>query len=253
VTGSSSRAADERVILFSAPLALFVAAQRTWAVPPAWERSPSRGCSPIWARLPPLGDPFRERRTSIYGAGHPGVRVCAGARLRGRAAQHSVGGSPGTVLYAFFYFVPLSICLLGFSYSPSSQRSSRPRRRWRSKCRLSTGTSRTRSTSSPRPSSRHPDQADEDPGRNPYRRGGWLSQATDADATTLGRTAYRKWNIGHDWDNGVFFMMPATGRVHVIWTRSVPSSPPPSRAGDGRRQADAVDESQDRASRGPDA
>jgi hypothetical protein len=45
---------------------------------------------------------------------------------------------------------------------------------------------------------------------------GWLSPATEADATTLGRAAYRKWNIGHDWDNGVFFMMPATGRVHVI-------------------------------------
>jgi hypothetical protein len=45
---------------------------------------------------------------------------------------------------------------------------------------------------------------------------GWLSPATEAEATALGKVAYRRWNIGHDWDNGVFFMMPATGRVHVI-------------------------------------
>jgi hypothetical protein len=55
---------------------------------------------------------------------------------------------------------------------------------------------------------------------------GWLSPASEADATALGRTAYRKWNIGKDWDNGVFFMMPATGRVHVILDADRPELTP---------------------------
>ncbi|MHB8418177.1 MAG: hypothetical protein ACYDCL_08875 [Myxococcales bacterium] len=45
---------------------------------------------------------------------------------------------------------------------------------------------------------------------------GWISDAPEDQADALGRAFYRRWNIGGEWDSGVFFMFPATGPVHII-------------------------------------
>jgi len=45
---------------------------------------------------------------------------------------------------------------------------------------------------------------------------GWISDAPEDQANALGKEAYRRWGIGKAWDNGIFFMIPVTGRAHLI-------------------------------------
>ncbi len=45
---------------------------------------------------------------------------------------------------------------------------------------------------------------------------GWITDAPESQLDALGLEAYKRWNIGASWDNGVFFMVPKVGRVHVI-------------------------------------
>lgn len=45
---------------------------------------------------------------------------------------------------------------------------------------------------------------------------GWVSDLPEAQADAYGAAFYKRWNIGGEWDSGVFFMMPSTGPVHVI-------------------------------------
>jgi uncharacterized membrane protein YgcG len=52
---------------------------------------------------------------------------------------------------------------------------------------------------------------------------GWIVDAPDSQLDDLGNEAYRKWNIGRDWDNGVFLIVPKSGRVHVIQNRTKPA------------------------------
>ncbi|MBS2026611.1 MAG: TPM domain-containing protein [Deltaproteobacteria bacterium] len=51
---------------------------------------------------------------------------------------------------------------------------------------------------------------------------GWVTHAADNQVEELGARAYRQWNIGKAWDNGVFFVIPATGRAHLIVDRARP-------------------------------
>lgn len=44
----------------------------------------------------------------------------------------------------------------------------------------------------------------------------WVSNVAPEAADAAGAEFYKARNIGVDWDNGVFFMFPAHGRVHVI-------------------------------------
>jgi hypothetical protein len=52
---------------------------------------------------------------------------------------------------------------------------------------------------------------------------GWITDAAEKDLNSLGLEAYRRWNIGASWDNGVFFMIPKVGRVHVILDPNKPA------------------------------
>ena len=45
---------------------------------------------------------------------------------------------------------------------------------------------------------------------------GWITDAPENKLDELGLEAYKRWNIATSWDNGIFFMVPKTGRVHVI-------------------------------------
>jgi hypothetical protein len=52
---------------------------------------------------------------------------------------------------------------------------------------------------------------------------GWITDAPQDQLNALGLEAYNRWGIGSSWDNGVFFMIPKVGRVHVILD---PNKPP---------------------------
>jgi hypothetical protein len=56
---------------------------------------------------------------------------------------------------------------------------------------------------------------------------GWISDSPEDQAMALGNRAFRSWNIGRDWDNGVFLFFPAEGRVRIIQTLSKPALPAP--------------------------
>jgi hypothetical protein len=45
---------------------------------------------------------------------------------------------------------------------------------------------------------------------------GWIADVPESRLDELGLEAYKHWNIGTSWDSGIFFMIPKTGRVHVI-------------------------------------
>jgi hypothetical protein len=45
---------------------------------------------------------------------------------------------------------------------------------------------------------------------------GWIVDAPEDALEELGKDAYRRWNIGNDWDNGVFMVVPKTGRVRLV-------------------------------------
>jgi len=45
---------------------------------------------------------------------------------------------------------------------------------------------------------------------------GWIVDAPESSLEDLGNQAYKKWNIGGDWDNGVFLVVPKSGRVRVV-------------------------------------
>lgn len=44
----------------------------------------------------------------------------------------------------------------------------------------------------------------------------WISDAQMPLAQQLGEEAYKRWGIGREWDNGVFFMFPLSGPVRII-------------------------------------
>lgn len=52
---------------------------------------------------------------------------------------------------------------------------------------------------------------------------GWVVDAPENQLDDLGNEAYHRWNIGRDWDNGIFLMVPKSGRVHVIQNRTKPA------------------------------
>jgi hypothetical protein len=45
---------------------------------------------------------------------------------------------------------------------------------------------------------------------------GWIVDAPEDALTDLGNEAYRRWNIGRDWDNGVFVIVPKIGHAQLI-------------------------------------
>jgi hypothetical protein len=45
---------------------------------------------------------------------------------------------------------------------------------------------------------------------------GWIVDAPPEALAELGNEAYRRWNIGRDWDNGVFLIVPKAGRAQLI-------------------------------------
>jgi hypothetical protein len=45
---------------------------------------------------------------------------------------------------------------------------------------------------------------------------GWISDVPEDRMADLGRMAYRRWHIGEDWDSGLFFAFPASGRVRIV-------------------------------------
>jgi hypothetical protein len=45
---------------------------------------------------------------------------------------------------------------------------------------------------------------------------GWIVDAPEASLDDLGNDAFHRWNIGRDWDNGAFMLVPRNGRVHLI-------------------------------------
>jgi hypothetical protein len=51
---------------------------------------------------------------------------------------------------------------------------------------------------------------------------GWISDIPEDQATAYGEEAYKRWNIGNDWDNGVFLLFPASGRVRVAQNHDKP-------------------------------
>jgi len=51
---------------------------------------------------------------------------------------------------------------------------------------------------------------------------GWITDAPEDQVEALGAAAYERWKIGHDWDNGLFFIFPSAGPVHVIQNRATP-------------------------------
>ena len=59
---------------------------------------------------------------------------------------------------------------------------------------------------------------------------GWLSDVPPAQAAALGRAFWDRWNIGRDWDGGVFFMFPASGPVQLVQDPRKPELSPPELA-----------------------
>jgi uncharacterized membrane protein YgcG len=57
---------------------------------------------------------------------------------------------------------------------------------------------------------------------------GWVTDAPESKLDELGNEAYRRWNIAASWDNGVFFMIPRVGRVHIILDPTKPPELTPS-------------------------
>jgi hypothetical protein len=51
---------------------------------------------------------------------------------------------------------------------------------------------------------------------------GWILDAPESALDNLGREAFRRWHIGGDWDNAVFFVIPRVGRAHVTLDDSKP-------------------------------
>jgi hypothetical protein len=45
---------------------------------------------------------------------------------------------------------------------------------------------------------------------------GWIVDAPESSLDALGHEAFRKWHIGNDWDNALFFVVPRVGRAHLI-------------------------------------
>jgi hypothetical protein len=45
---------------------------------------------------------------------------------------------------------------------------------------------------------------------------GWIVDAPEAQLDELGHAAYKKWNIGNEWDNAVFFVITKNNRMHLI-------------------------------------
>jgi hypothetical protein len=54
---------------------------------------------------------------------------------------------------------------------------------------------------------------------------GWISDVPEGQAMALGNRAYRQWNIGRDWDGGVFLMFPTEGKVRIIQPLDRPTVP----------------------------
>jgi hypothetical protein len=55
---------------------------------------------------------------------------------------------------------------------------------------------------------------------------GWIVDAQANALDELGEEAFHRWNIGRDWDNGVFFVVPKSGRVHLIQDQAKPALTP---------------------------
>ena len=51
---------------------------------------------------------------------------------------------------------------------------------------------------------------------------GWVNDLPPEALGDLGDEAYRKWNIGGNWDNGVFLMIPKLGRWRIILNHARP-------------------------------
>ncbi len=51
---------------------------------------------------------------------------------------------------------------------------------------------------------------------------GWIVDAPEDTLEALGSEAYRRWRIGADWDNGVFFIVPRSGRARLIQNHEKP-------------------------------
>jgi hypothetical protein len=51
---------------------------------------------------------------------------------------------------------------------------------------------------------------------------GWIVDAPEDTLEGLGSEAYRRWRIGADWDNGIFFIVPKSGRARLIQNRDKP-------------------------------
>jgi hypothetical protein len=45
---------------------------------------------------------------------------------------------------------------------------------------------------------------------------GWISDLPEDQVEARGSDVYRRWNIGKNWDGGIFLVFPASGPVHVI-------------------------------------
>jgi hypothetical protein len=52
---------------------------------------------------------------------------------------------------------------------------------------------------------------------------GWIVDAPADTLTELGNEAYQRWNIGRDWDNGVFLVIPKVGRAQLAQKRERPA------------------------------
>lgn len=52
---------------------------------------------------------------------------------------------------------------------------------------------------------------------------GWIVDAKEEALAELGNEAYRRWNIGRDWDNGVFLIVPKVGRAKLIQKQGHPA------------------------------
>jgi hypothetical protein len=51
---------------------------------------------------------------------------------------------------------------------------------------------------------------------------GWIVDAPAEALQGMGDEAYRRWRIGMDWDNGIFFIVPKSGRARLIQNRDKP-------------------------------
>jgi len=51
---------------------------------------------------------------------------------------------------------------------------------------------------------------------------GWIVDAPEDALEGLGSEAYRRWRIGAEWDNGVFFIVPRFGRARLIQNHEKP-------------------------------